>query len=64
MSLNLPRLVLHGEKDAVVPVGLGRRLFELANEPKRFVPFPEGTHVNLDVQGVMPVARAFLAGAY
>ncbi len=64
VSVNVPLLILHGEKDDVVPVELGRQLFALANKPKQFVPFPEGTHVNLDEQGAVPVARAFLAGEY
>lgn len=64
VSVNVPLLILHGEKDDVVPVELGRQLFALANEPKRFVAFPQGTHVDLDEQGALPVARAFLAGEY
>lgn len=32
-----PKLFLHGRLDDVVPFELGRRLFEAANEPKRFV---------------------------
>src|SRR4029078_12901340 len=43
-----PLFVVHGERDRVVPIALGERLFALANEPKRFVRFPAGTHVDLD----------------
>ncbi|MGB6894443.1 MAG: alpha/beta hydrolase [Dehalococcoidia bacterium] len=31
-----PLLVLHGDRDDVVPFGAGRKLFEAANEPKEF----------------------------
>ncbi|MBX9710034.1 MAG: alpha/beta hydrolase [Xanthobacteraceae bacterium] len=59
-SIKVPLLILHGEKDSVVPVELGRRLFELANEPKRFVAFPQGTHVDLGEQGATAVAKDFI----
>ena len=39
-----PLLQTHGDADRVVPYGLGRRLFEAANEPKRFVAVPGGDH--------------------
>ncbi len=59
--INAPLLVLHGERDAVVPIGFGERLFALAREPKRFVRFPNGGHVDLDQHGAMKEVRAFLA---
>ena len=34
--LNIPLLVLHGDLDDTVPISQGRKLFEAANEPKRF----------------------------
>jgi fermentation-respiration switch protein FrsA (DUF1100 family) len=39
-----PLLQSHGDADAVVPFDQGRRLFEAANEPKRFVAVPGGGH--------------------
>ena len=57
-----PILVLHGEQDAIVPIGLGERLFALAPEPKRMVRFPTGGHVDLDDHGAVPVVKEFLAG--
>ena len=54
-------LLLHGEKDGVVPIRFGERLFALANEPKRMIRFPSGDHVNLDGKGVVKVAKEFLA---
>jgi len=35
--VRMPKLFLHAQGDRVIPLVLGRRLFELANEPKRFV---------------------------
>ncbi len=60
-SVKVPLLILHGEKDNVVPVALGRQLFELANEPKRFIAFPQGTHVDLGAQGATAIAKDFIA---
>ena len=39
-----PVLILHGEADRIVPIALGRALFDLATEPKRFVSFPDVGH--------------------
>ena len=36
-----PLLIMHGERDPTIPIGLGERLFALASEPKQFVRFPE-----------------------
>jgi fermentation-respiration switch protein FrsA (DUF1100 family) len=56
-----PLLVMHGERDRVVPFQLGERLFALAGEPKRFVRYPAGEHNNLDSHGARDAVRAFLA---
>ena len=56
-----PLLVLHGERDRVVPIRFGERLFALANQPKQFVRFPGGGHVDLDGHGAVPEAKVFLA---
>ena len=39
-----PLLQSHGDADTIVPIRLGRRLFEAANEPKEFFPIPGGDH--------------------
>jgi uncharacterized protein len=54
-------LILHGDKDRVVPVALGERLFALAREPKRFVHYPDGGHDDLDAYGAGAEARRFIA---
>jgi hypothetical protein len=46
-SIPTPLLILHGARDAIVPVDLGRRLFDAANEPKALHVFPEAGHVDL-----------------
>ena len=48
--VNAPLLILHGTKDSVVPINLGRKLFELAPErsangiAKTFVELPRSDH--------------------
>ena len=40
-------LLLHGTSDRVIPYSQGQALFELANEPKRFVVVDGGDHNSL-----------------
>ncbi len=57
-TVRAPLLVMHGARDAVIPIGFGERLFALANEPKRMVRFPAGQHV-LDRHRVVAAALKF-----
>ena len=59
--VSAPLLVLHGQADRVVPIRFGEALFALAREPKRFVSFPQGGHVNLDDHGAIDAVKTFLA---
>jgi fermentation-respiration switch protein FrsA (DUF1100 family) len=59
-KVQAPVLILHGERDYVVPFAQGQRLFTLANEPKRFVPMRRGGHNDLDEHGAQDAVRAFL----
>jgi uncharacterized protein len=59
-KVTAPVLVLHGERDAVVPIALGERLYALINTPKRFVRFPGAGHNELGTRAV-EAARAFLS---
>lgn len=40
----IPLLVIHGDKDEVVPFAQGKELFDLANEPKTLFEVEEGHH--------------------
>ena len=60
-KIKAPVLVLHGQRDGVIPFSQGEALFSLANPPKRFIRFPEGHHENLPAQGSVPEIRRFLA---
>jgi uncharacterized protein len=43
-QIKVPVLMLHGSADKIVPIEFGRRLFNMANEPKRFVEIDGGEH--------------------
>lgn len=58
-----PLLVLHGERDGVIPFAQGQALYAMANEPKRFVGFPEGGHEDLPARGSVPEIRRFIEEA-
>jgi uncharacterized protein len=45
-KVKVPVLVVHGDNDTLIRPELGRRLFERATSPKRFVLVEGGTHYN------------------
>ena len=55
-----PLLQSHGERDTIVPIRLGLRLFEAANEPKRFLRFPGRDHNDGRPPGYYDTLRDFL----
>jgi len=46
-DVSVPLLILHGDDDGVIPLASGRRLFDMANEPKTFYVVRGGAHNNL-----------------
>ena len=46
-QVNTPLLVVHGEADRVIPVQMGRQVFDLAPEPKAALFHPAAGHNNL-----------------
>jgi len=59
-SVNSPLLIMHGARDRVVPVRLGKKLFAAANEPKEFKLFPTGGHSDLYEFGAGEAVVEFL----
>jgi hypothetical protein len=43
-TLSAPLMVIHGADDSIIPIALGRRLFNAANEPKEFYEIPKADH--------------------
>ena len=62
-AVKTPLLIMHGEDDDVIPIALAERLFKLANNPKHFVRFPGGHHIDLDDFGATAEALRFIAEA-
>lgn len=56
-----PVTIVHGTADNVVPLRLGKQLFELANEPKRFVGVEGGTHGDLWRRGAFEAVKAAIS---
>jgi fermentation-respiration switch protein FrsA (DUF1100 family) len=40
----VPKLIIHGERDEIVPFSMGKRLFDAAGEPKFFYPVKDAGH--------------------
>jgi fermentation-respiration switch protein FrsA (DUF1100 family) len=41
-----PILVIHGDQDRVVPMRFGKKIYDLAKEPKQFMLISGGAHIN------------------
>ncbi len=50
-DIKVPTLIMHGDKDELVPIEQGRKLYETANEPKEFYTSPGATHNDTYVVG-------------
>jgi hypothetical protein len=46
-NIRAPMLFFHGDRDEIIPLKLGRRLFETAPEPKHFIEIPGAGHNDL-----------------
>ena len=44
-NIKTPILIMHGKKDDIVPFYMGKKLFEIANKPKKFLPIEEDDHM-------------------
>jgi fermentation-respiration switch protein FrsA (DUF1100 family) len=59
-KIDLPLLVMQGARDMVVPPALGKKLFNLANQPKTFKAYAEAGHNDVIDHGGMQDTIAFL----
>ncbi len=58
-QIRVPLLVLHGDRDDVVPYEQGRRLFEAANQPKTFFTILGAHHNDTYIVGDLPYFDAW-----
>ncbi|MDH3769827.1 MAG: alpha/beta hydrolase [Nitrospirota bacterium] len=56
-SLQVPLLVIHGDQDSIVPMALGRQVFEAAHEPKRWYVVSGAGHNDVPYVGGEPYFR-------
>ena len=50
-KISIPKLVIHGDNDEIVPFSMGEKLFEAAGEPKYFYPVKGAGHNDTYVVG-------------
>lgn len=50
-SLSLPKLIIHGDRDDIIPLALGRQVFDGSLPPKSFYVIPGAGHNNTYVVG-------------
>jgi fermentation-respiration switch protein FrsA (DUF1100 family) len=58
-KVTAPVLILHGDRDDIVPIALAERLYALINAPKRFVRFAGIGHEDFGAQAV-EAAKQFI----
>ncbi|CAD7944759.1 unnamed protein product [Amoebophrya sp. A25] len=56
-----PFLVIHGTEDQAVPIREGKRLFEIAAEPKQFVEIPKGNHLLSNSKDMKKAMKEFVS---
>ena len=59
-EIGMPLLVMHGDRDRIIPVELGRKLVESAVEPKTLVVLEGAGHNNLYQYSTNRIAREFI----
>lgn len=59
-KVHMPLQIFHGELDNVIPIAHGKKMLELANEPKEGNFYPNVHHVDFDIQEQTTRIIAFL----
>ena len=62
--INAPLLIVHGDQDDLIPISMGRRLFEHAKEPRQFSPIVGGGHADHWMFGSYDVIHGWLDGTW
>jgi len=52
-NVHAPLLMLHGARDAVIPLLHGRTLYDAANDPKQLIVYPEVHHADFSNEQVL-----------
>jgi hypothetical protein len=62
VGVRAPVLVVHGERDTVVPFRLGEQLYALIPGPKKFIRLRDAGHNDHDSHGLQDMVMPFVAG--
>jgi fermentation-respiration switch protein FrsA (DUF1100 family) len=60
-AVSVPKLIIHGDKDTLVPFSMGESLFQKARPPKYFLPVPGADHNDVFVIGGKTYVESFSA---
>jgi len=58
--IDMPLLVMHGSRDRIIPIRIGRKLFEKAADPKTFIELSGAGHNDLQLYSTKQIARDFI----
>lgn len=61
-KVTVPVLVVHGERDTIVRITFGERLYALMRGPKQFIRLPQAGHNDHDEFGAQELVKPFLLG--
>lgn len=61
-QVTVPVLVVHGERDTIIRIGFGERLYDLIRGPKQFIRLPNAGHNDHDSHGLPELVKPFIAG--
>lgn len=59
-EIKAPLLIVHGTADETIPFAMGRRLYDMAPLPKRFVPMEGSGHNTLSADGLYDHLLSFI----
>jgi len=59
-KVTAPVLIVHGDRDRVVPIESGERLYALVTAPKRFLRIAGADHEDLGIHGSIDAGKAFI----
>ena len=59
-NINSPILIMHGEKDNIIPHWMGKKLYEIANEPKFFYSTKTDDHMMEYDQNLLDTLNKFI----
>ena len=59
-NINSPILIMHGEKDTIVPFSMGEKMYQLANEPKYFYFTKHDDHMMVYNEPMLKTLKDFI----